>query len=508
MVAVSPHRPVRDAAWETKKAELSLRHFVRQAWHVVEPATEYHHNWHIDALCDHLEATLDGRIRNLLITMPPRAMKSLTISVFFPAWAWITRPELRFLYASYAQALSTEHSQLTRMVIESDWYQARWGDRFRLADDDNLKTRFSNTHRGQRIATSVGASVTGFGGDVVIADDPHNVQQAESDAVRQSAVDWWNRAMSTRLNNPATGVRIVVMQRVHEADVAGAVKETGRYDHLNLPMEYEPDAANVTAIGWRDPRTVDGELLWPSHMDAAFVADKKLDLGSYAYAGQYQQRPAPVEGGILKAHWFGRYIAPQTHYYSMIQAWDTAFKTTDGADTSACVTIGVGGQGMDVLDVFAAKMEFPDLERAVQTQHMVWSHRYPGLPFSVLIEDKASGQSLVQSAKRWAGSTINVIPVPVPAGMDKVRRVHEISPVVEAGRVRVPVNAPWLDDAMHEWTTFPMARHDDRTDALAIAIRRAAGIGDTRTGASDSSAFARAPESPDAIARRRRSLTR
>src|SRR5690606_37556198 len=140
----------------TLKAERHLRDFVKQAWHVVEPATTYQHNWHIDALCDHLEATLPGDIRNLLVTMPPRAMKSLTISVFFPAWAWIHKPELRFLYASYAQSLSTEHSQLTRMVIESDWYQARWGHIYQLADDANLKTRFSNTKRGYRVATSVG----------------------------------------------------------------------------------------------------------------------------------------------------------------------------------------------------------------------------------------------------------------------------------------------------------------------------------------------------------------
>src|SRR5690606_32067092 len=201
-------------------------------------------------------------------------------------WAWIHKPELRFLYASYAQSLSTEHSQLTRMVIESEWYQARWGHIYQLADDDNLKTRFSNTSRGYRVATSVGASVTGFGGDYVICDDPHNVQQAESTAVRQAAVDWWNRAMSTRLNNPRTGVRIVVMQRVHEDDVAGSVLDRGGYDHLNLPMEYEGESV-PTSIGWQDPRTKPGELLWPSRYDANRIAQFKADLGSYAYAAQF-----------------------------------------------------------------------------------------------------------------------------------------------------------------------------------------------------------------------------
>ena len=475
-------------------AEKSLRHFVREAWHVVEPATPYQHNWHIDALCDHLEATMRGEIRNLLVTMPPRAMKSLTISVFFPAWAWIHKPELRFLYASYAQSLSTEHSQLTRMVIESDWYQARWGDRFRLADDDNLKTRFSNDHRGYRVATAVGASVTGFGGDYVISDDPHNVQQAESDAVRASAVNWWNRAMSTRLNNPATGVRIVVMQRVHETDVAGSVLEKGGYDHLNLPMEYEPTDA-VSPIGWRDPRTESGELLWPERYDAAKIAQFKADLGSYAYAAQFQQRPSPAEGGILKHEWFQHYTMPEPYYRSVIQAWDTAFKTDKDSDMSACVTVGIGAYGFDVLDVFAARLEFPDLERAVQDQHLVWSARYPDVPFSVLIEDKGSGQSLIQAARRWPHANISIIPVPANRPGEKMQRVHDVSPVVEGRRVRLPAKAAWLDAALHEWTAFPFAKHDDRTDAFAIAIARAAGIAQHSTQATDSSAFAPVEES-------------
>lgn len=453
-----------------EKARRHLRDFVTQAWHVVEPATPYQHNWHIDALCDHLEATVlwspathqAPPIRNLLVTMPPRAMKSLTISVFFPAWTWIHKPELRFLYASYAQTLSTEHSQLCRMVIESEWYQDRWGDRFRLADDDNLKTRFSNDHRGYRVATSVGASVTGFGGDFVICDDPHNVQQAESEAVRQSAVDWWNRAMSTRLNNPKTGVRIVVMQRVHESDVAGSVLAKGGYTHLNLPMEYEGDD-EPTPIGWSDPRDVPGDLLWPERYDAAKIAQFKTDLGSYGYASQFQQRPTPREGGILKRHWFGTYTN-RPHDAVIIQSWDTAFKTGTTNDYSVCATIAYTRAGRYLLDVYRERLEFPDLERMVPRLWGQWR------PHAVLIEDKASGQSLIQSLNRENRARrepLDIIPISVPSERDwKIKRVNERAPMIEAGRVHLPEAATWLDETIHELTAFPLAAHDDIVDAV------------------------------------------
>ena len=213
------------------------------AWRVIEPGMPFIDNWHIEAICLHLQAVVDGLIRNLLINMPPRCMKSILVSVLFPAWVWIRHPEKRFLYSSYSQTLATDHSVATRRVIESDWYQEKWSRRFVLAGDANLKTRFENTRRGYRFSTSVGGSATGMGGDFIVADDPHNVKEAESDAIRAATIDWWDKVMSTRLNNPKTGARIIVMQRVHEADLSGHVLKKGGWDHLCLPMEYEPEAA-------------------------------------------------------------------------------------------------------------------------------------------------------------------------------------------------------------------------------------------------------------------------
>jgi hypothetical protein len=212
----------------------SLRLFVEAAWPIVVPAELFQANWHLDAICDHLEAVASLQIKNLLINVPPRFGKSTIVSVMFPAWLWARNPTLRWLFSSYAQALSTRDALATRRLIESPWYQSQWGSVYRITTDQNEKTRFENDKRGYRLATSVGGANTGEGGDLIVCDDPHNVREAESDTVRTGVVNWWNEVMSTRGNNPATTRRIVIMQRVHEDDVAGNILAQGGYEHLNL----------------------------------------------------------------------------------------------------------------------------------------------------------------------------------------------------------------------------------------------------------------------------------
>src|SRR5215211_3060273 len=245
---------------ETALAERSLKEFVVQAWHVVEPNTPFVDGWHLDAICDHLEACVRGEVRNLVINIPPRCMKSLLVGVFFPAWVWTTQPWKRFLYSSYGQHLAIRDSLKCRRLITSPWYQDRWGAVFQLTGDQNAKIRFDTDQTGYRIATSVGGIGTGEGGDFVITDDPNNALEAESDLIRQSTNDWWDGTMSTRGNDPKTVVRIIVQQRLHEEDLTGHVLEQGGYDHLCLPMEYEGERSSLST-GWRDPRRKPGELL-------------------------------------------------------------------------------------------------------------------------------------------------------------------------------------------------------------------------------------------------------
>ena len=255
-------RDVETAREETADV-LPLRDYIRQAWHVVEPATEFVPNWHIDAIADHLEAVTRGEILRLLINIAPRSIKSLSVSVFWPTQVWTFNPAFRWLFGSYAQGLSTRDSVKSRRIIDSPWYQERWGGKFQLTTDQNQKMRYENDRTGYRISTSVDGSATGEGGDAVVCDDPHNIREAHSEKSREAVIDWWDQVMSTRLNDPKTGRRVIIMQRVHENDLSGHVLKDKGYVHLCLPTEFDPKRRCSTSTGWSDPRTQPGGLTEP-----------------------------------------------------------------------------------------------------------------------------------------------------------------------------------------------------------------------------------------------------
>lgn len=262
-------------------ARRDLHDFVRQAWPVLEPNTPFVDGIHMRAICTHLQALTEGRLRHLIINIPPGHAKSLLTGVFWPAWVWIDRPHIRWLFASYAANLSVRDSVKCRRLIESDWYQQHFADRYQLSSDQNQKNRFENDRTGYRIATSVGGSATGERADVVVVDDPHSVDQAESDAERRRAVEWFNGTMSTRLNDFASGHKVVIQQRLHEADLTGDLLVRGGFELLCLPAEFEPERRCCTSTGWTDPRVEAGELLWPGKVTAADLEALKVSLGSY-----------------------------------------------------------------------------------------------------------------------------------------------------------------------------------------------------------------------------------
>ena len=480
-------RPSLLAEIDQEEAARSLREFVRQAWAIIEPSTPFVPGWHIDAIIDHLEAISFGHIRNLLINVPPRHMKSLLVSVLWPAWEWIRWPERRFLYSSYAAQLSIRDSVKCRRLIESPWYQERWGDRYALTGDQNTKGRFENSRSGYRLSTSVGGAATGEGGDRVVCDDPHNVQEAESDSVRKSTLDWWDVVMSTRVNDPRTAAKVVVMQRCHQRDLSGHLLEQGGWEHLRLPAEHEKPGCS-TSIGWSDPRTEQGELLWPERFGPEEMESLKRSLGSYAAAGQLQQRPSPAGGGIFKRHWF-RYFQPRganlppvvvslpdgtqmsikaidapQSVNETIQSWDCAFKDLDTSDYVVGQVWGRLGPSFFLGDQIRARMDCPATVHAVRQLTAKW----PGT-IAKLIEDKANGSAVIQMLAR---DIPGLVPVNPEGG--KVARAAAVSPLIEAGNIFLlhPLYAPWVNDFIEECAAFPNGAHDDQVDAMTQALLR------------------------------------
>jgi phage terminase large subunit-like protein len=413
------------------KAEMARRQlyeFVIQAWPVLEPDVAFVDGAHMRAICEHLQAVTEGRIGNLIINVPPGHAKSLLAAVFWPAWVWINHPESRWLFSTYREPLAIRDSVKCRRLIESPWYRERWGDRFELASDQNQKNRFENTATGYRVVVPM-SSGTGERGDYVVVDDPHSVDQAESDAERQSAIEWWNGSMATRLNDFRKGHKVVIQQRLHEADLTGDLLGRGGYELLCLPAEFEPVRRCSTSIGWSDPRTDVGELLWPDKVTQADLESLKTTLGAYRYAGQYQQRPAPADGGMLKPQWW-RYWQPRganlgpvgvkmpdgtieqrmpvilpASFDVLLQSWDMAFKDTKKADFVAGLVLAASGADRFILDSENARMDLPETLMAVRRL----SARWPNAQMK-LVEDKANGPAVIQSLRHEIGGFIEVTP--------------------------------------------------------------------------------------------------
>ena len=436
-----------------------LSEFAKRTWQILEPSSAYIHGWHIDAICDHLEAVSRGEIRNLIINMPPRHMKSLLVSVFWPVWTWLTNPSARWLFSSYASDLSIRDSVKCRRLIQHPWFQERFEDRFQLTGDQNQKEKFENDRTGYRIATSVGGRGTGEGGDYVVVDDPHKVGEAESKTVRESVLEWWDNEMSTRGNNPKTVSKVIVMQRLHQADLTGHVLAQGGYEHLCLPAEFDGRVTKTT-IGWSDPRTQNGALLWPERFGQEEIKEAKLRLGSRGAAGQLQQRPSAEDGDIIKRSWIQRMIAPDKLEEQIISL-DATFT---GKSTSDFVAIQVWGR-------FGARKY---LQKRVKEQLGITdtihklielSEQFPRATLK-LIENKANGPAIEDLLKLKVSGIVLWEPVG-----DKVARLNAVAPQFEAGNVFIPPD-PEYDEFIDEITTFPNSVHDDETDACSMALLR------------------------------------
>jgi predicted phage terminase large subunit-like protein len=454
-----------------KVEQQGLRALLPMAWPVLEgPGKTFIGNWHIDAICEHLEAVSNGQIKRLAISMPPRHMKSLSVSVSWLAWDWIKRPWRQFLFASYAQSLAYRDSVKTRRLISSPWYRERWGHIYKLTGDQNTKSRFENDKTGHRLSTSVGGATTGEGGDIVIVDDAHNVKGAESEKTRTGTLEWWDEALSSRLNNQKTGAYVLVQQRVHENDLMGHVLKQNAVEPwttLCLPAEFEPDHPQRW---YRDPRKELGELLWPERMGRREVDDLKQRLGPYAAAAQLQQRPSPRAGGIFKASWFPRpflKVAPADTTW--VRGWD--FAGTEAKmikadpDYTASALIGWSSSlGKWIIGhTEQLREEAHVVERLVKERAEMDGTK---VQIQLAQDPGQAGKAQAQNYLRMLGK-FSVTASPVTG--DKMARALTWAGKAGGGLVLM-VEGDWNKPFLDELTSFPTGAHDDQVDAVSSAF--------------------------------------
>lgn len=453
-----------------KDNDISLSQFIKEAWHVVEPGVDYVHGWHVDAVADHLEAVTNGHIKRLVINIPPGCMKSLLTCVFWPAWEWGVKrlSHYRYISTSHKEALALRDNLKMRRLVLSDWYQSKY-PHIQLLKDQNAKGKFENNFLGFREACASN-SLTGSRGDRLIIDDPLSVDDARSKTILQSREEWILETVPTRLISPINSAIVLIMQRLAENDSSGIVlsKWTG-CEHLMLPMEFEKSRKCFTGIGFEDPRTENNELLFPERFTKEVVDGYKVSLGKYGVAGQLQQRPVPRGGSIIEHSWW-RYFKPEYDaqyritkpaFNYLIQSWDTAFKEGEENDYSVRQNWGVNNEGAFLVSIAWYKLGFPDLLREMIKDAKEYNPNY------ILIEDHASGQSLIQSLKRETALPIKAIKT---GGKDKEARLHAVSPFIESGRVFLPEGANFLDRFCTEIETFPRGVHDDAVDAMTQAL--------------------------------------
>jgi predicted phage terminase large subunit-like protein len=468
---------------EAEICKRSFREYIRGAWKVVEPATPFVDNWHIGIICEYLTAINNGQLRNLIINIPPRCMKSLTVCVFYPTWVWTHSPAKRFLTSSYSIEYAVRDAVKSRRIITSPWYQQRFGDVYRLAGDQNVKSRYENDKTGHRIAVSVGGAATGEGGDIIIVDDPLKAQDAHSDPIRGEANDWWDKTMSTRGNDPKTTVRIVIMQRLHEDDLTGHLVEKMReegaeqYEHLVLPMRHELKRFFST-VGLQDPRQESGELLWPERVPEVEVRKLEASLGNDA-AGQLQQRPAPAGGSIFLSEWWddrNRFDASDGKIKNLVVArwlsFDTALKDKEANDFTAMSTLELLPDYKVLLRLnWKKKLQFPQLASSIEAEARRWN--YDEKLRGIIVEDKGSGTSALQTLSQSAEAGIAKLLIPFQPQGSKEYRARQASLWCDRGCVLLPwpgEDAEWLFDFEDGLYKFPNAAHDDDTDSFSQGI--------------------------------------
>lgn len=459
---------------EKRACEREFYEFVKRAWHIVEPKTPFIDNWHFFYLCNLLQEEIERivacrpKTKDIIINIPPRSSKSTIVSVMLTPWAWINYPHLRFINSSHTDELSTFHCVQSRTIIDSQWYQGHWGNRFKMSTDQNVKTFFVNDARGHRIATSVGASnITGQGCDVLIADDLIDPKKATSQTAIKNANDHWDHTLFNRLNNFETGLRVIVQQRTAKNDTTGHVLETDKdnYRHICITGELS-DKTSLEVSGFYQ----DG-LFWPPRFPMKVLDGLRRTLGTLQYSSQVQQNPLNVEGGTIKYSWFKFYKTAPRKFDRMLASWDMSFEEGDMNPKKnknsfvVCQVWGKIGQDAYLIWQLRKRMGFVDTLKAF---NMV-SEQFPHV-LRKLVERKANGHGIYDVVKSKIPGVKPVNPKDVGG---KEERLVMVSPLIESGFVYLPDPEiyKWVaDEYLPELTGFPNYDTNDQVDATSQAL--------------------------------------
>jgi predicted phage terminase large subunit-like protein len=438
-----------------------LRFFIRKAFHTILPGTPYLPNWHVHAIVHQLIRINAGEVNRLLINQPPRSLKSICVSVAYVAWLLGHDPSRRIIVVSYSNELATELHRQFRMIIDSGWYRALF-PRMRVARDTG--TELITTAGGGRYATSVGGTLTGRGADLIIVDDPLKAEEAHSDVARKRVNDWYSGTLVSRLNNKDKGAIVVVMQRLHENDLAGYLLGQSRWEHLNLPAIAVHE--DVIPLGNHKVKIrAVGDILHTERESQEALDRIKAEIGSLKFSAQYQQRPVPLEGNLIRREWFRYYDhLPRDSAGRVVQSWDVAMMTNDSNDYSVCTTWFIVKSDYYLIDVFRARLQYPDLRRKVAA---LAARHGAG---TILIENVGPGMALLQDLWRDLPQGM-VRPLGQKPDGSKADRMVAQSAKIEAGHVHLPKEVDWLDTFLLEILAFPNGRYDDQVDSVSQFLK-------------------------------------
>jgi len=438
-----------------------FRAFTEKVFYTLNPGENFVWGWYLDAISWQLERVRRGEIKRLIINLPPRSLKSIMASVAWPAFLLGLDPSLRIICASYSGELARKFSNDFRALIDADWYRALFPwTRVGPYKDSEIETEF--TARGSRLATSVGGTLTGRGGDILIVDDPLKPDDASSEVKRSGANHWFTNTLLSRLDDKRTGAIVVVMQRIHMDDLTGfLLDQSDEWEILNLPAIAQSDE-NIPTWGEQSYYRRQGEVLSPEREPLEILETIKNIIGSDAFSAQYQQEPVPPGGAMVKRDWIRRFTEwpPMSELRFILQSWDTANKGGPENDFSVCTTWMVTcDRKWYLVDVWRGRVDYPGLKQKMQDLALSWK------PSRILVEETGTGISLIAEMKSQISGLI-----PVTPKMDKVSRMAVASGKFEAGQVLLPERAPWLADLEAELFAFPGARYDDQCDSISQAL--------------------------------------